>query len=95
MWQVESRPAYADGVVYVSTEENHALFAIDYKTGAKIWEYTGATQELNGSPSVSEDLVYVAALFALPPLPPYPAPWPRVSCLAPHVCTLRLRGSSR
>jgi outer membrane protein assembly factor BamB len=59
--QVESHPAYYDGVVFASTEQSHALYAIDAKTGKQIWKYDSPKQELNGSPSVTADTVYVGS----------------------------------
>lgn len=59
--EVESRPAFHDGVVFFSAEESHTLVAINAQTGSMKWEYTGATQEFNGSPSLSSGLVYAGA----------------------------------
>ena len=59
--EVESRPAVADGVAYISTETSRLLLAIDAATGKEIWRYAGARQELNGSPSVSHDTVYASS----------------------------------
>ena len=59
--EVESRPAVVDGVAYISTETSQLLLAINTATGKEIWRYTGASQELNGSPSVSHDTVYASS----------------------------------
>lgn len=59
---IESHPAYHDGVVFVSTEvPASAVYALNATTGEQIWKYTGASEELNGSPSVDRDTVYVGA----------------------------------
>merc|ERR1712232_753246 len=58
---VESHPAYYEGVVYASAEDSKTLFAIDAKTGSQIWSYSGASEELNGSPTVTLDTVYVGS----------------------------------
>ena len=33
--EIESHPAYADGIVYMTAEESHALFAINATTGSQ------------------------------------------------------------
>lgn len=38
-----------------------ALFAVNATTGRQIWKYKGASDELNGSPSVTLDTVYVGS----------------------------------
>ena len=57
--EIESHGAYADGVVYITAEESHALIALDSQSGKEIWKYDGPSQEMNGSPSLSNDLIYV------------------------------------
>ena len=51
----------ADNTVYISTEESQLLLALDLHTGKEIWRYTGAAEELNGSPSLSHDTVYASS----------------------------------
>lgn len=59
---LESHPAYYDGLVFVSTETpSKSLYAINATTGQQVWKYSGASEELNGSPSVSLDTVYVGS----------------------------------
>ena len=45
----------------MSAEESKSLFALNFSTGSLIWQYTGAEEELNGSPSVARDTVYVGS----------------------------------
>ena len=59
--EVESHPAYYGGVVFASAEESRTLFAINATTGKELWRYNGAAQEINSSPSVSLDTVFVGA----------------------------------
>ena len=59
--EIESHPAYADGVVYTTAEESHALYALDSRSGKQLWKYDAPTQEMNGSPSLSKDLVFAGA----------------------------------
>ncbi len=59
--EIESHGAYAEGVVYITAEESHSLVALDSKTGKQLWKYDGPSQEMNGSPSVSQDLIYAGA----------------------------------
>eukprot|EP00045_Choanoeca_perplexa_P009577 m.92673 g.92673 ORF g.92673 m.92673 type:complete len:391 (-) comp14954_c0_seq1:1323-2495(-) len=58
--EIESHPAFQDGILYLTAEESKAAYAINATTGDKIWEYNAA-EEFNGSPSLSKDLVYVGA----------------------------------
>jgi outer membrane protein assembly factor BamB len=58
---VESHPAYHEGVVYASAEDSKTLFAIDATSGKQVWNYSGAGEELNGSPTVTLDTVYVGS----------------------------------
>eukprot|EP00051_Salpingoeca_urceolata_P005069 m.70119 g.70119 ORF g.70119 m.70119 type:complete len:402 (-) comp14039_c0_seq5:151-1356(-) len=70
--QIESHPAFHNGIVYASAEESHAIFALNASTGALMWKNSEPAQECNGSPSISRDLVYVGCndqyLYALNPL---------------------------
>lgn len=59
--EIESHPSYYNGVVYASCEESLSVLALHAETGAVIWKYTNSTQEFNGSPSISNDYVYVGA----------------------------------
>ena len=56
--EIESHPAYNEGVVFITAEESKSLFALNATTGEQIWVYAGATAELNGSPSLSKDYVF-------------------------------------
>jgi outer membrane protein assembly factor BamB len=53
---VESSPAVANGVVYVGSDDGN-LYALDVRTGAKLWSYTtgGLVQT---SPAVANGVVY-------------------------------------
>ena len=59
--EVESHAAYHDGVLYVSAEESKTVFAIDSASGKQLWSWSGAAQELNGSPTLTPDLLYVGS----------------------------------
>ena len=61
--EIESHPALGPGgdVVFASAEESRALYALDRATGRELWRYTGAGEELNGSPSVTLDTVFVGS----------------------------------
>ncbi len=66
---VISSPAFADGVVYVLTDETNALAALDAKTGVELWSF-----DLGGpgsdSPVVADGVVYFQAngeVFAVTP----------------------------
>jgi len=49
-------------LVLISTEdESKTLFALDLATGKQVWSYTGAAEELNSSPSVTADTVFVGS----------------------------------
>ena len=52
---VFSSPAVANGVVYVGSEDGH-LYALNAKTGAKLWSY--ATNFVDSSPAVANGVVY-------------------------------------
>ena len=56
--EIESHPAYQDGVLFITAEESKSLFALNATTGEQLWVYAGAKAELNGSPSLSKDYVY-------------------------------------
>lgn len=59
---IESHPAFAEGTVYVSSETTPGtLYAVDATTGEQKWKYDGAAQEMNGSPTLTRDLVWVGA----------------------------------
>jgi len=48
--------------VFVSAEDpSKTLWSIDLQTGKALWNYTGAGEELNSSPSVTRDMVYVGS----------------------------------
>lgn len=36
--EIESHPAFVDGVVYITAEESHAMYALDSTTGKQIWK---------------------------------------------------------
>ncbi len=52
---VFSSPAVANEVVYVGSEDGH-LYALNAKTGAKLWSY--ATNFVDSSPAVANGVVY-------------------------------------
>ncbi|EGD81730.1 hypothetical protein PTSG_02441 [Salpingoeca rosetta] len=59
--EIESHPAYQDGILYVSSEESITVFALNATTGSVLWTYSNSTQEFNGSPSLSRELVFIGA----------------------------------
>eukprot|EP01147_Barroeca_monosierra_P008364 gene8364-904_t len=59
--EIESHPAYHDGIVYVSAEESITVFALNATNGKVLWTYSNSTEEFNGSPSLSRNFVYVGA----------------------------------
>ena len=65
---VESHPALTvtqagqTPLVFISTEDDSkTLYALELATGKQVWTYTGAAQELNSSPTVTADTVYVGS----------------------------------
>ena len=57
---IDSSPAVANGVVYVSSSNNYlglngALYALNANTGAKLWSSTAA----NGTPTVVNGTLYI------------------------------------
>jgi outer membrane protein assembly factor BamB len=58
---IESHTAYLGGMLYVSTEDSKAVVALNASTGAQVWKFTGAGEELNSSPSLTEKYVYVGS----------------------------------
>ena len=65
---VESHPAHHNGTVFISTEGS-SVYALDLATGKQRWRFSGAPAELNSSPSVTLDTVFVGSndkyLYAL------------------------------
>jgi outer membrane protein assembly factor BamB len=58
---VESSPAVANGVVYVGSDD-HNIYALDARTGAKLWSYSNtAGFPILSSPVVVNGVVYVGA----------------------------------
>ena len=66
---IESHPAYYGGTLYISTEDSMSVIALEASTGNVVWKFTGATQELNSSPTLTENFVFVGSndkyLYAL------------------------------
>jgi outer membrane protein assembly factor BamB len=56
----ESSPAVANGVVYVGADDSN-LYALDGKTGAKLW--SARLEHYVDSPAVANGVVYVASSF--------------------------------
>jgi outer membrane protein assembly factor BamB len=58
---VFSSPAVANGVVYVGSglNGNGNVFALNARTGAKLWSY--ATDAVQSSPAVANGVVYVGS----------------------------------
>ena len=55
---VVTQPAYANGIVYVASNDNY-IYALNATTGALVWRYNiGSTQ---GSPIVSQGIVYIGS----------------------------------
>jgi len=57
---VDSSPAVANGVVYVGSED-HNVYALDARTGAKRWVYTTGYL-VTSSPAVANGVVYVGSV---------------------------------
>jgi outer membrane protein assembly factor BamB len=56
---VQSSPAVANGVVYVGSLD-HNLYALNAKTGSKLWSYTTGGI-VYSSPAVANGVVYVGS----------------------------------
>lgn len=63
---IQSSPAYADGVLYITCYDKK-VYALDAKTGAKLWDFTTNWVITNGSPCISNGILYVPSdyLYAL------------------------------
>lgn len=59
--EVESRPGYLNGIVYITAEESMTLFALNATTGETIWKFAEAKGTVNGSPSIAAGIVYFGA----------------------------------
>jgi len=59
--EIESHAAYRQGVVYGTAEESMRVFAVDAATGKEKWSVSQATQEVNGSPSLTDSVLYYGA----------------------------------
>jgi len=57
--RVESSPVLAGGRAFVGSNDGK-LYALDYKTGAKIWEFT-AGAPLSASPAVASGRVVIGS----------------------------------
>jgi len=57
---VFSSPAVANGVVYVSSENNGNVYALNASTGHKLWSYTTGGF-VDSSPAVANGVVYVGS----------------------------------
>jgi outer membrane protein assembly factor BamB len=53
-----SSPAVANGVVYISPAYDNNLYALNAKTGAKLWRHTTGGA-VGSSPAVANGVVYV------------------------------------
>jgi len=61
-----SSPAIADGVVYIGTRDeegssNHAIHAVDQKTGKMLWQVK-ADAQVQSSPAVEDGIVYASSI---------------------------------
>ena len=54
---------YYNGMIYFSVEDSMSLMQMNATTGNVVWQYSGATQEFNGSPSIDtvSGIVYAGA----------------------------------
>ena len=57
---VASSPAVANGVVYVGSDDDNNVYALNASTGAKLWSYTTGG-EVDSSPAVANGVVYVGS----------------------------------
>ena len=54
-------PAVANGIVYVTPEDDNNLYALNASTGAMLWSFdTGTPEEEFSSPAVANGVVYVS-----------------------------------
>src|SRR5207248_7043561 len=56
---IESSPVVAGGIVYIGSKD-HALYALDARTGAEIWSYTTGGA-IYSTPTVVDDVVYIGS----------------------------------
>jgi outer membrane protein assembly factor BamB len=56
---VESRPAVANGVVYVGSNDGN-VYALNASTGAKLWSY-GTGYMVEGGVAVANGVIYVGS----------------------------------
>src|SRR5207248_2567845 len=59
-----SSPAVANGVVYIGSADSN-LYALNAKTGAKIWSFSGSPGPVNSSPTVVNGIVYSTSGYNL------------------------------
>ena len=52
---VISSPAVANGVVYIGSRDNSNVYALNAKTGTKLWSY------VSSSPAVANGVVYLGS----------------------------------
>lgn len=57
-----AKPAVQDGVLFIGTSDDKALFALDPNTGQELWK-TNVAFNVFAPPAFSENLVYVATLM--------------------------------
>ena len=57
---VDSSPAVANGVVYVGSYD-HNGYALNARTGAKLWSYTTGNEIVHSSAAVANGVVYVSS----------------------------------
>jgi outer membrane protein assembly factor BamB len=60
--QVTSSPAVADGMVYVGSDyPGQNIYAVNAKTGARVWSYTPGAGVFHSSPAVANGVVYIGS----------------------------------
>ena len=57
---VNYSPVVANGIVYISSYDGN-LYALNAKTGEKIWNYNATELGIGSSPTVADGMVYVGA----------------------------------
>jgi eukaryotic-like serine/threonine-protein kinase len=60
---IQSSPAVADGVVYISTmSPDSKLYSFDAVTGNRLWVFSDAHDSLISSPAVANGIIYIGSL---------------------------------
>ena len=57
---IQSSPAVVNGVVYVGSDSNRTLSALNAITGAQLWSYATGSN-VNSSPAVVNGVIYVGS----------------------------------